>query len=167
MKRTIYSTVSAIALFAAAPALADSNTSTVTQPGIESQAFVTQMGKTSTSDVTQKGADNYATVSQGAGNTDAELRAKGICVTAVCPGFTLTEFATANGTQEIMDKANRKLFQTAEEVVRIAIAANEKGRVVVVPGIHNKIAAALMRYLPEPLVSAVIRSGSKKYRLET
>jgi short-subunit dehydrogenase len=97
---------------------------------------------------------------------DDEVRAKGIRVTAVCPGFTLTEFAAANGTQEIIDKANRRLFQTADEVARIAIAANERGQVVVVPGLHNKIAAALMRYLPEPLVRAVLRVGAAKYHLQ-
>ena len=41
MKRSIYTTVSALSLFAAAPAFAQSNTSTVDQPGSESQAYVT------------------------------------------------------------------------------------------------------------------------------
>ncbi len=97
---------------------------------------------------------------------DAEYRAKGLRVTAVCPGFTLTGFAAANGTQSLMDEAPRRLFQTAEEVVRIAIAANARGKVVVVPGLHNQIAAALMRYLPEPLVATVINRASAKYHLE-
>ena len=97
---------------------------------------------------------------------DAELRDKGVRVTAVCPGFTLTEFASANGTKEIMDQAQRSLFQTADDVARIAIAANERGQVVVVPGIHNKIAAILMHYLPEPLVSFAIRKGSAAYHLK-
>src|SRR5258708_33857010 len=55
---------------------------------------------------------------------DAEYRAAGIRVTAVCPGFTLTEFATANGTQALMDSSPRMFFQTAEKVVETAIAAN-------------------------------------------
>lgn len=97
---------------------------------------------------------------------DAELRDKGVRVTAVCPGFTRTEFAEVNGTQAIMDQAPRRLFQTAAQVAEAAIAANLRGRVVVVPGLHNKIAAALLHYLPEPLVTAVIRQGSAKYLLE-
>ena len=97
---------------------------------------------------------------------DAEYRAQGLRVTAVCPGFTLTEFADANGTQAIMDEAPRRLFQTADQVVRAAIAANDRGKVVVVPGWHNQLAAALMHYLPESLVGAVIRRGAAKYHLE-
>jgi len=97
---------------------------------------------------------------------DAEYRAKGLRVTAICPGFTLTEFAQVNGTQAVMDQAPRRFFQTAEEVVAIAIAANARGKVVAVPGWHNKLAAGLLRYLPESLVGAVIRRGAAKYHLE-
>ena len=49
-----------------------------------------------------------------------------------------------------------------EETVR----ANDAGRLVLVPGWHNKVAAALMKTLPEPLVRALIAAGSAKYHLE-
>ncbi|MBA3811227.1 MAG: SDR family NAD(P)-dependent oxidoreductase [Caulobacteraceae bacterium] len=97
---------------------------------------------------------------------DAEYRAKGVRVTALCPGFTHTDFGRANGTQVAMDSSPRFFFQTAEAVVETAIHANERGRVVVVPGWHNKIAAALLRYLPDSLVKAVVRAGAEKYHLE-
>jgi hypothetical protein len=97
---------------------------------------------------------------------DAELRGKGIRVTAICPGFTLTEFAAVNGTKQVMDEAPRRLFQTPAQVVACAIAANAAGRVVVVPGWWNRIAAFLMHYLPTPLVRAIIRKGSAKYVLD-
>ena len=97
---------------------------------------------------------------------DAELRAcSGIKVTAVCPGFTVTEFAEANGTQSQMDASPRRLFQTAEQVVEIAIAANARGKVVVIPGLHNRIAAAFMHYLPTGLVRSVAMRASAKYHL--
>ena len=95
-----------------------------------------------------------------------EYGARGIRVTALCPGFTRTEFALANGTQSVMDASPRFFFQTAEAVVETGIRANERGRVVVVPGWHNKLAAALLSYLPEPLVKAAIRAGSAKYHLD-
>jgi short-subunit dehydrogenase len=97
---------------------------------------------------------------------NAELGDKGLNVTAVCPGFTKTEFAEAEGTQHLMDQAPRRFWQSAEEVVDIAIAANEAGRVVVVPGWHNKLAVALMKAMPEPLISALIHRGAARYRLE-
>jgi short-subunit dehydrogenase len=97
---------------------------------------------------------------------DAEYRAKGLRVTAVCPGFTLTEFAEVNGTQAVMDQAPRRFFQTADQVAQAAIAANQRGKVVIVPGWHNKLAAGLLRYLPESLLEAVIRRGAAKYHLE-
>jgi short-subunit dehydrogenase len=97
---------------------------------------------------------------------DAEYRPCGVRVTAVCPGFIRTGFAAANGTQVIMDASPRMFFQTAEQVVTAAIRANDRGRVIVVPGWHNKVAAALLRYLPESLVKALIHAGSAKYHLE-
>ena len=95
----------------------------------------------------------------------AELRRDGIRVTAVCPGFTLTEFAEANGTKAVMDQASRSFFQTPEQVVRATLAANDRGRVVVVPGWHNKLAAAVLRYTPEPLLIAILGRASAKYHL--
>jgi len=97
---------------------------------------------------------------------DAEYRAQGLKVTAVCPGFTKTEFAQANDTQHLMDEAPRLFFQTAEAVVEAAIRANDQGRVVVIPGWHNKLAVALLRYLPDALVGLAVRQGSAKYHLE-
>ena len=42
---------------------------------------------------------------------------------------------------------------------------HERGRVIVVPGWYNKLAAGLLQYLPQPLVRAIIRAGSAKYHL--
>jgi hypothetical protein len=97
---------------------------------------------------------------------DAEYRAAGVKVTAVSPGFTRTEFAEQAGVQEIMDQAPRHFWQTAEAVVKAAIEGNERGKVVVIPGWHNRLAAAMMRGLPEPLVRRVIAAGSAKYHID-
>lgn len=95
----------------------------------------------------------------------AELKGSGIRVTVTCPGFTLTEFSEANGTKGIMDEAPRRLFQTADQVVAETLAANDRGRVVVVPGLHNKIAALILRHTPEPLLIAILSRASAKYHL--
>lgn len=96
----------------------------------------------------------------------AELKGTGVRVTCTCPGFTQTEFAAANGTKTVMDAAPRRLFQTAQQVVAETLAANDLGRAVVVTGLHNRIAAAFLRYLPRPLVKAILNRASAKYHLE-
>ena len=63
--------------------------------------------------------------------------------------------------------SRRRFFQTAPQVAAAAMEANDRGHVVVVPGLHNQLAALLLRYLPEPLVIAVIQRASAKYHLET
>lgn len=97
---------------------------------------------------------------------DAEYGPRGLKVTAVCPGFTITEFAAANGTAEVMDASPRRLFQTADQVVAATLKANDAGRVVVIPGWHNALAAALLRLLPMGLTRAILMRASAKYHLE-
>jgi short-subunit dehydrogenase len=96
---------------------------------------------------------------------DAEVRAKGVKVTCVHPGSTSSEFQIANGMSEIMTKMPRSMVQTAEAVVRTTLAANNRGKVIVVPGLHNKAAAALMKYLPDAITAPLIRSAAEKYRM--
>jgi short-subunit dehydrogenase len=96
---------------------------------------------------------------------DAECRAAGVKVTAVCPGATRSEFAAEAGYQHLMSGAAARFSQSADRVAEIAIRANEAGRVVVVPGWHNRLAVALMRTLPEPLVRGAINAGAAKFRL--
>ncbi len=94
----------------------------------------------------------------------AEVADKGVLLTAICPGQTESDFAKANGTDQLVAKSG--LYkQTAEEVVRIAIAANEAGKEVVVPGWPNKLAVAFMKILPDSLTAALIRPQAKKFAL--
>ena len=97
---------------------------------------------------------------------DAEYGKKGIRVTAVCPGATESEFSQVSGTEGVEAGDRWRFTQSAESVVESAIRANEAGRLVVVPGWRNKLAAALMQTLPEPLVRAILAAGSAKYHLE-
>jgi short-subunit dehydrogenase len=96
---------------------------------------------------------------------DSEYRSRGLKVTALCPGFTETEFAGQAGFQHVIDSQPRAFSQTADHVAKVAIEANAAGRVIVIPGWHNRLAVAAMRVLPEPLVRAAINAGAAKYRM--
>lgn len=79
----------------------------------------------------------------------AELAGKGVHVTCVAPGFTRTEF------QERADYDGSQLpdfmWQTAEQVAEIALAATADNKAVVVPGWPNKLMVGMVRPLPSSL----------------
>ncbi len=95
----------------------------------------------------------------------AEVASHGVKVTALCPGSTESEFQHANGMDTVI-KTKSRFVQTAKEVVEAAIRANEAGREVIVTGAFNKVAVALMTYLPDGLITPLIRKGAKKYQLK-
>jgi short-subunit dehydrogenase len=65
-----------------------------------------------------------------------------------------------------MDEAPRHFFQTPEQVVAATLAANARGKGVVVPGWHNKLAVAVLKLTPEFIAIPLIKRGSAKYHLE-
>ncbi|MCV7432478.1 SDR family NAD(P)-dependent oxidoreductase [Mycolicibacterium bacteremicum] len=80
---------------------------------------------------------------------DMELKPHGIHVTALCPGFTHSEFHDVMGTRDAADRLPGFLWQQPEPVVREGWAAVTKGNPVCVPGTVNKVAAAAMRPIPQ------------------
>jgi short-subunit dehydrogenase len=82
---------------------------------------------------------------------DMELKPQGIHVTALCPGFTHSEFHDTMGTRDAADKLPGLLWQEADEVVREGWEAVMKGKPVCVPGVVNKFVASTMRPLPVAL----------------
>lgn len=80
---------------------------------------------------------------------DMELKPHGVHVTALCPGFTWSEFHDVMGTREEAGKLPGFLWQEPEDVVREAYAAAMKGKPVCVPGMVNKMIAGAMRPVPE------------------
>lgn len=79
---------------------------------------------------------------------DMELKPHGVFVTALCPGFTRSEFHDTMGTQDQADALPEIVWQEAEEVVREGWRAVMKGKPVCVPGHVNKLIAGSMRPLP-------------------
>ena len=81
-----------------------------------------------------------------------ETRGSGVNVTALCPGFTYTEFHDVNHTRGRMQKITPKwLWSDAASVAREGFAAVEANRPVCVPGAPNKLIAAVSRLIPDGL----------------
>jgi short-subunit dehydrogenase len=80
---------------------------------------------------------------------------QGIKVTAVCPGFTHTEFHDRMG----MDKsvAPSWAWLHAERVVREGLADNVRGKAVSIPSKRYKVVAAVARVAPARLVAGPSR----------
>jgi short-subunit dehydrogenase len=79
---------------------------------------------------------------------DMEFKPHGVHVTALCPGFTHSEFHDVMGTRDTANHLPRLLWQQPQDVVREGIAAVMAGKPVCVPGLVNKILAAVMRPMP-------------------
>ncbi|MGD9022034.1 MAG: SDR family oxidoreductase [Lysobacterales bacterium] len=79
-----------------------------------------------------------------------ENRRKGVKVTALCPGFTYSEFHDVNNTREMVNKLPDYLWLRSEDVVADCLGAMEADRVkpVVVPGKQYKLMVFISRYLP-------------------
>jgi uncharacterized protein len=79
---------------------------------------------------------------------DMEFKPHGVHVTALCPGFTHSEFHDVMGTRDTANHLPRFLWQQPEDVVSSGIAAVMKGKPVCVPGGVNKFLTIVMRPMP-------------------
>jgi short-subunit dehydrogenase len=89
----------------------------------------------------------------------------GVHVSALCPGFTYTEFHDANGTREKARAAIPAwMWLEAGPVVEAGWRAVEANRPVCVPGLQYKAIHALTKLLPDALTLAAMRDLGPKYR---
>jgi short-subunit dehydrogenase len=94
-----------------------------------------------------------------------ELRGTGVHVTALCPGYTLTEFHDANGTREQVSSAYPGwMWQTAEHVARVGYAACEANRPKVTPGAMNNVLAGLAKHLPDRVALGMVGGHAKRLK---
>jgi short-subunit dehydrogenase len=86
----------------------------------------------------------------------AELQTSGVHVSALCPGFTYSEFHDVNNTREAVGEAPAWLWMGADEVAASGYEAAEANRPVCVPGAPNKALAALAHLLPDEWAMALM-----------
>ncbi|MEO0881246.1 MAG: SDR family oxidoreductase [Pseudomonadota bacterium] len=88
----------------------------------------------------------------------------GVNCSALCPGFTWSEFHDVNGTRTQTDQMPKWMWMDAGPVVQAGIEAVEKGAPVRVPGGVNKFLATLTRVLPEPVGRTMVQAQSRQFR---
>jgi uncharacterized protein len=93
-----------------------------------------------------------------------ENQPRGVNVSALCPGFTRSEFHDVTGTRTLMNKMPDFMWQTAEEVVQQGIAAVERGDAVYVTGRVNRTIKAMFKLMPDRLALHMSAKQSKRYR---
>jgi short-subunit dehydrogenase len=93
-----------------------------------------------------------------------EVRRHNIHVTAVCPGFTVSEFHDVTGTREQMKQLPSWMWMDSPTVARQGFAAVMAGTPIYVNGRVNRTIALLVRYLPYRIVAAIGRRFGRSYR---
>ena len=96
----------------------------------------------------------------------AENHRLGIRVSALCPGFTYSEFHDVSGTRELVSKMPDWMWMNSDEVVAYGIDSvmRKKTRVVAVPGRANRMVARLVRWLPVSTAIKLSRRQSTRFR---
>ena len=95
---------------------------------------------------------------------NAENVAKGVHTTALCPGFTWSEFHDVTGTRDKMNQLPRMLWLHASDVVSEGYDAVMVGRSVVVNGWIYRLVIWITAALPRSLSGLVTGAAGRRYR---
>jgi len=79
-----------------------------------------------------------------------ETRDYGVHVSALCPGYTYSEFHDVNGSRPKVSQAFPEwVWMGADEVAEVGYEASEANRPMAVPGAPNKVISALLKIVPD------------------
>ena len=93
-----------------------------------------------------------------------ELLPRNVNVTALCPGFTYSEFHDVNDMRAQVSRLPKWMWMDADTVARQAYDAVMRGDVVYVNGRVNRAMVVLARHTPDWLVKKFLKRFSKNYR---
>jgi short-subunit dehydrogenase len=93
-----------------------------------------------------------------------EVTRSGVHVTALCPGFTRSEFHDVTGTRAMVRELPSWLWKDAADVAREGFDAAMAGTPIHVTGRVNRTIATLARHLPQSVLLAFGRRTARRYR---
>ena len=94
-----------------------------------------------------------------------ENLANGVHVSALCPGFTFSEFHDVNGTRQQASQSTPDwLWLGADEVAAAGYEAAEANRPICITGVPNKAIAAVAKLLPDDWALALMASQGARFR---
>jgi short-subunit dehydrogenase len=93
-----------------------------------------------------------------------ENEGKGVHVSALCPGFTRTEFHDVLGTRDAVEKMPSYMWLTAEKVAQDGYRAVMRNKAIEVPGWIYKAIVQLPKILPDSVALAIVRNRSRHFR---
>lgn len=94
-----------------------------------------------------------------------QTQGSGVHVSALCPGFTYSEFHDVNGSRPVISQTTPTwMWLGADEVAAAGYEAMEANRVICVPGAPNKTIAAVAKVLPDEWGLALMASQEPRFR---
>ena len=94
-----------------------------------------------------------------------ETRGQGVHVSALCPGFTYSEFHDVTKSREQITRSTPAwLWMGADEVAAAGYEAVEANRAICVPGAPNKALAVLAKMIPDDWSLAIMARESSRIR---
>jgi short-subunit dehydrogenase len=95
-----------------------------------------------------------------------EHEGTGIHVTAVCPGFTYSEFHDVTGARDRVSKLPSWMWMTSEAVAEQGYSAAMRNVPVYVNGRHNRCLVFLAKHLPDFVTYRIARAASRRLRVQ-
>jgi short-subunit dehydrogenase len=93
-----------------------------------------------------------------------ELVGTNVHATAVCPGFTFSEFHDVTGVRDRVSKMPAFMWMDADRVAREGVEAALRGEVVWVSGPINRLIASLAKVLPGAAAREVMLRRARDFR---
>ncbi|HEY4092945.1 MAG TPA: SDR family oxidoreductase [Luteibacter sp.] len=94
-----------------------------------------------------------------------ETKGTGVHVTALCPGFTYSEFHDVNGARSLVSKMPGFMWMDAATVARQGVDAVDAGTPVYINGRVNRFIKGLFKLLPDRVGLALTERQGRRFRV--